>query len=87
MIRMPYEHRFPVWEAFDSGGTTKVLLQYLDIPMGGDAKPLDIHHGRFWRSMHSINNRAPSRFHHLSSYILAVFTTETFVYYHMVCYV
>ena len=44
---------------FCLGGTTKVLLQYLDIPMGGDVKPLDIHHGRFWRSMHSINNRAP----------------------------
>jgi len=43
------------------GGSTKVLLKCLDIPMEGDAPPLAIHHGRFWRSMYAVRDRVVKR--------------------------
>jgi len=36
------------------GGSTKVLLKCLGIPMEGKAKPMHVHHGRFWRCLHYI---------------------------------
>eukprot|EP00435_Cladocopium_sp_Y103_P017689 s2598_g4.t1 len=39
-----------------SGGSTKVLLKCLDIPMEGTAPPMAIHHGKFWRSMHLVRD-------------------------------
>lgn len=43
------------------GGSTKVLLKCLDIPMEGTAPPMLIHHGKFWRSMHLVRDRVLKR--------------------------
>lgn len=43
------------------GGSTKVLLKCLDIPMEGTAPPMAIHHGKFWRSMHAVRDRVLKR--------------------------
>ncbi|CAE7033625.1 Slc9a8 [Symbiodinium natans] len=47
------------------GGSTKVLLKNLGIPMEGKAKPMHIHHGKFWRFLHRI------RYHVLGPMLIA----------------
>lgn len=43
------------------GGTTKVLLKCLGIPMEGKAKPMHIHHDAVWRCLHHIKYRVLSK--------------------------
>ncbi|CAE7564732.1 SLC9A8 [Symbiodinium sp. CCMP2456] len=43
------------------GGTTKVLLKCLGIPMEGKAKPMHIHHDNVWRCLHYIKHRVLSK--------------------------
>ncbi|CAE7273976.1 Sodium/hydrogen exchanger 8 [Symbiodinium microadriaticum] len=43
------------------GGTTKVLLKCLGIPMEGKAKPMHIHHDTVWRCLHHIKYRVLSK--------------------------
>lgn len=43
------------------GGSTKILLKWLKIPMEGSAEPLYVHHGRFWKGMHVVRDRVLRR--------------------------
>ncbi|CAJ1335681.1 unnamed protein product [Effrenium voratum] len=43
------------------GGSTKVLLRLLGIPMEGEAKPMHVHHGRMWHVLHDIRDKVLRR--------------------------